>query len=1045
MDDPTRTLVKHFALAAFTFAVIVLGSATPAAAQTLGPQERMCDPTFEDCRADILTYIRQETVAIDMGFWMMGDARYSNELVRAHQRGVKIRLLMDPRCGPAHPSCLPQIDQLAAAGVPMRNRRASGILHWKVILFAGQGQVEFSGANYVPFELRPEIPYVNFTDEIVHFSNDPKVVQSFMTKFDDLWTSTTEFANYANITEPLARSYDTFPIDPELNFPPDQSFRNRSITAYNAEKKAIDVLMFRITDERHTDAIIAAVNRGIPVRLITDHTEYRNEDRLWHAYNVDKLYAAGVQVRLDGHQGINHAKGVVLYSQGLSIFGSSNWTSPSSSSQREHNYFTKKPWIHAWMADLFDRKWTNRTGNTETAEFVPLPPSRPSYRLPANGGTNVATTGVTLTWNAGLWAHLYDIYFGTTSSPPLLAENVALGPSQSASDTKKYPLALTLQPGTRYFWKIVSKTMAGVPNAGVVWSFTTAGGAPANTAPAVTMTAPAGGATFPQGATVTVTADATDSDGTITKVEFRANGAVVGTATSAPFSVNWSNVAAGTYNLTATATDNLNASTTSTPVSITVGDPPAATLPEGWSSRDIGAPGATGSSRFADGTFTVTGAGADVWGTADAFQFAYRQMTGDGTIVARVATVQNTAAWFKAGVMIRNNLAANSAHGFMLVSLSKGTAFQRRKSDGNTSLSTAGTFATAPRWVKLTRTGNTITAFESANGTSWIEVGSDTFTMGETVYVGLAVSSHVKGVLGTSMFDNVAVIAAAPQNAPPSVSLVSPASGASATAPGTFTLTATATDSDGSVTRVDFFAGTALIGSANASPYTFNWNAAAAGTYSLRAVAFDDAGASASSAAVSVTVTEPAPSVQLPQGWSQADIGAVPFAGGSTFNNGTFTITGSGADVWGTADAFHYAYRTLSGDGTIVARVATVQNVDRWVKAGVMIRADTSAGSAHAFMLVSPSKGLAFQRRPVAGGISVNTAGAFAAAPRWVKLTRTGDLIESFESVDGVTWTLVGSETIPMGANVLVGLAVTSHTTARNATATFDNVTVESR
>ena len=186
--------VSSLLLTAFALAFITLAPRT-SAAQTLPPQERLCDPTFEDCRADILKYIQQENVQIDMGFWMMTDARYSNELVRAWERGVKIRLLMDPRCSGSHPACVSQNDQLRTAGIPMRNRITSGILHWKVIIFVGQGQVEFAGANYAPFELTPEIPYVNFTDEIVYFSNNPSILHSFMTKFDDIWTSTTEFAN----------------------------------------------------------------------------------------------------------------------------------------------------------------------------------------------------------------------------------------------------------------------------------------------------------------------------------------------------------------------------------------------------------------------------------------------------------------------------------------------------------------------------------------------------------------------------------------------------------------------------------------------------------------------------------------------------------------------------------------------------------------------------------------------------------------------------------------------------------------------------------
>src|SRR5687768_10112420 len=129
--------------------VVSLGSfATGAQAQTrLASQERMCDPTFEDCRADILTYIAQETEQIDMGFWMMSDARYSNALIVARDRGVKIRILMDPRCSGSHPTCVGPLDQLRLGGIPMRARQ-TGILHWKMIHFASQGQVQFSGANY---------------------------------------------------------------------------------------------------------------------------------------------------------------------------------------------------------------------------------------------------------------------------------------------------------------------------------------------------------------------------------------------------------------------------------------------------------------------------------------------------------------------------------------------------------------------------------------------------------------------------------------------------------------------------------------------------------------------------------------------------------------------------------------------------------------------------------------------------------------------------------------------------------------------------------
>src|SRR5688572_19345527 len=179
MSKRRPLFLRVFPLALFLIASLA-GAARSVEAQTLAPQERLCDPAFQDCREDILRYIQQETVAIDMAFWLMTDARYSNELVKAWNRGVKIRLLMDPRCAENHAPCTTQNNQLRDAGIPMRYRAESGILHWKMILFVGQGQLEFAGANYSPFEMTPEIPFVNFTDEVVMFTNQPSLLQSFM-------------------------------------------------------------------------------------------------------------------------------------------------------------------------------------------------------------------------------------------------------------------------------------------------------------------------------------------------------------------------------------------------------------------------------------------------------------------------------------------------------------------------------------------------------------------------------------------------------------------------------------------------------------------------------------------------------------------------------------------------------------------------------------------------------------------------------------------------------------------------------------------------
>ncbi len=157
---------------------------------------------------------------------------------------------------------------------------------------------------------------------------------------------------------------------------------------------------------------------------------------------------------------------------------------------------------------------------------------------------------------------------------------------------------------------------------------------------------------------------------------------------------------------------------------------------------------------------------------------------------------------------------------------------------------------------------------------------------------------------------------------------------------------------------------------------------------------------------------------------------------------GSFTVDGDGADIWGTADAFHFVYQPLSGDGEIYARVASVENTDAWAKAGVMIREELTAGSTHAMSVVTVGNGIAFQRRTVTDGASDHTAGGAYSAPYWVRLVRGGDTFTGYESPNGISWTVVGSVTISMSNDVYIGLAVTSHNGTELCTSGIDNVTV---
>jgi hypothetical protein len=148
----------------------------------------------------------------------------------------------------------------------------------------------------------------------------------------------------------------------------------------------------------------------------------------------------------------------------------------------------------------------------------------------------------------------------------------------------------------------------------------------------------------------------------------------------------------------------------------------------------------------------------------------------------------------------------------------------------------------------------------------------------------------------------------------------------------------------------------------------------------------------------------------------------------------TITIHGSGAD------AFRFVCARLSGDGELSARVASFENTDAWAKAGVMVRKSLDAGPAFAMCVVTPSSGISFQHRTSTGaGAGMAPAGP-GAAPAWVRIKRVGNVFEGFRSADGASWTPLGSQTIAMGADVQIGLAVTAHNNSVQATARFDAV-----
>jgi glucose/arabinose dehydrogenase len=521
----------------------------------------------------------------------------------------------------------------------------------------------------------------------------------------------------------------------------------------------------------------------------------------------------------------------------------------------------------------------------------------------------------------------------------------------------------------------------------------------------------------------------------------------------------------GTHTLKLTVYDASNR-TGSDQVQVTVDN-----LPSPWDHQDIGAVGAKGGARASAGTFTVNGSGADIWGTADEFQFVNQQLTGDGTIVARVASVTNTATWSKFGVMMRDGTAAGAANVFAGVTPTAANGFRKqiRATAGGTSTSCGtrstdlcpGTSALSATsgYVKIARTGNTFVSSFSTNGTTWTQLGSDTITMASTIRVGLAVTSHLDGTLATGTFDNVSITSGGGCTPTTCSALGKNCGSVDNGCGGTLncgTCTAPQTCGGGGTPNV--------CGGSSCTPESDATFCSRLGKNCGSVTGTDNCGTSRT---VSSCGTCTSPQTCGGGGtsnvcgggaspWSSQDVGAVAAAGSFSQSGATYTVAGSGADIYGTADEFRFVYQNLTGDGTIVARVVSVTNTATWSKAGVMMRDGTATGAANVFAGVTPTAANGFRKqiRATAGGSSSSCGtrsvdlcpgvSALDATSGYVKIVRTGNTFVSSFSTNGTTWTQMGSDTITMASTIQVGLAVTSHLDGTLATATFDNVSLTS-
>jgi regulation of enolase protein 1 (concanavalin A-like superfamily) len=278
-------------------------------------------------------------------------------------------------------------------------------------------------------------------------------------------------------------------------------------------------------------------------------------------------------------------------------------------------------------------------------------------------------------------------------------------------------------------------------------------------------------------------------------------------------------------------------------------------LPEGWSSANVGRFTKPGSASYSDGTFVGTSSATGIRSNADAFRFVYYRTRGDVKLVARVAASVGPKGR-QVGITLRNTLDAGAVQETLFVD-DAGIGLVRRTAGSANAVTTRHASRVAPLMLRLERTGSTVVSSYSTNGgDTWRTIRIDTMPLSADLYVGMAVAGGLNETSAAGAFENVSLVSVAANRAP-TVSVTSPALGAVIRQGTTVPVTAAASDPDDRVVRVEFRVNGTLIGTDTTAPFAASWIAGITGLYSLTATAVDDDAASTTSLPVVVTTVPP--------------------------------------------------------------------------------------------------------------------------------------------------------------------------------------------
>ena len=374
-----------------------------------------------------------------------------------------------------------------------------------------------------------------------------------------------------------------------------------------------------------------------------------------------------------------------------------------------------------------------------------------------------------------------------------------------------------------------------------------------NAAPTVSITSPASGLNYSLGNNVLIGAVASDTDGFIAIVQFFANGQLIGAKTAAPYTFSWKPASAGTFALTAVATDNIGSSTTSTAVSITVTSAiaPSVSLtnPASGASYGVGtsiplnAAVTGGNGPTAQVEFFINGASLSidssapyntVWTPASAGTYSLIAVATDNAGVSGTSTAINVTVTSNGAPAVR--LISPGTN--LVVGLGTTVNLSAAASDADGSIASVRFLSNGTALALVTSSPYRTTYTPSAAG----------------IYTIVAQATDNSGNVADSVAQTLTVLGG---NAPV-VSLVNPSTDLNISADSSLLLSATAETDSSSIRRVEFYAGSTLLTTKSTQPYTYVWRPASIGTYAIRAVAYDANGTGVSSSVSNVSVTSAA-------------------------------------------------------------------------------------------------------------------------------------------------------------------------------------------